>query len=257
MNKYIGLVIIFVFSFSTIAFGNISLLFNGEDVNFEHEPVIVEQRVFYPMRELVELFGGTISWDQPTQTATTTVGTNTVAFSLNKSEYTVNGTTMTMSNSTVPVVVNESIYLPIRYLAESLSFLVGWNYENQAISVDSQDYYLNNINLADENDKYILKFYLQYLNTVSELLTLIDDSESMEDKKFYTSTTLNYVENINKPEPSSKIVAFENLFYEITNKIIVSCNNSIETGDYDNLDEIHAQIKKIIDESISYKLFSE
>ncbi len=256
MNKYIGLIIIFVFSFSTIAFGNISLFYDGEEVNFEHEPVVVEERVFYPMRELVELFEGEISWEQSTQTAITKVGDNTVKFTLNKSEYVVNDITMTMSDGTVPVVVNESIYLPIRYLAESLSFLVGWNYEMQAISVDSQQYYLNNINLADENDKYIIKFYLQYLNTASELLELIDNSETLEDKKFYTNTTLNYVNNINKPEPSSKIVVFENLFNQLTSDIINSCNNAIETGDYDQIDEIHADIQQIIDTSKTYNLFN-
>ncbi len=257
MTKYISLTVAFIIIFSNIAFGNISLFFDGEEVNFQHEPIIVEERVFYPMRELVELFGGDISWDQSTQSATTTVGKNTVTFTLNKSEYKVNNIAMTMSNNTVPVVANESIYLPIRYLAESLSFLVGWNYEKQAITLDSQDYYLNNINLADENDKYIIKFYLQCLNTVSELLDLIDNSENNEDKNFYTTTTLNYVENINKPETSAKITVFEELFNDILDHIIISCNTSIETGDYDNIDEVHARILNILDESQNYNLFTD
>ncbi len=257
MNKYITLIVIFLLSFTTLTFGNISLFFDGEEVNFEHQPVIVEERVFYPMRELVELFGGSVTWNQSTQTATTKAGDNVVEFTLNSNEYVLNGETLFMEDNIVPVVVNQSIYLPIRYLAESLSFLVGWDYDKQAISVDSEEYYLANPDFAEENDKYILSAYLQYLNTISELLSLIDSSENNEDKKFYTTTTLSYIENVDLPEASPKIKIYSDLLNTVENKTVNACNQALTTGDYDIIDSAHAEIIQIIRSSNSYEFFSE
>ncbi len=257
MNKYITLIIIFLFSFTTLTFGNISLFYDGEPVDFNHSPVVVEERVFYPMRELSELFGGTITWDQSTGSATTTSGENTVQFTLNSSVYVVNGNSLTMDNNIVPVVVNESIYLPIRYLAESLNFLVGWNYEKQAISVDSPEYYLENPSFAEENDRYILKAYLQYLRTLSELLVLIESSSTVEDKNFYTTTTLNYVENINLPVASPKIKIYGDLLDKINSNIIEACNIAISTGDFDVIDKVNEEMRNVIEAGSTYTFFTD
>ncbi len=246
MNKYFTLTILFIFSFSTLAFANISVYYNGESIEFEKEPVVIAERVYYPMTELVEIFEGTTSWEQSTQTATAVVGEDTVSFTLNSSQYIVNDEPLFMENGVVPVVVDERIYVPIRYLAEGLSFLVGWNYEKQSITVDSLEYYLANPDLADENDKYVLKFYLQYLHTVSELLQFIDDSETLEDKIFYTNTTLNYIENVEMPTISAKIAVYETVILNITDKLITICEEALVTGDFDSIDGIHQEIKDIV-----------
>lgn len=256
MKKYIALTLFFVLSFATLAFGaNYDLYFDGNLVDFEKEPINSESRVFYPMRELMETFGATVSWDAPTETATATLGEDTVKFKLKSSSYTLNGETLFMDNGITPIVVDGSMYLPVRYLAESFSFLVGWDPSLYAVVVDSENYYLNNPELADENDRYILKFYVQYLNTVSELLDLIDDSAKIEDKKFYTKTTLNYIQNANKPEASAKIKPYEDLVLDINEELEASCNEALSSGDFDSIDLIHEKINKIITDSANYSFF--
>ncbi len=255
MKKYITLIIVFMLSFSTLVYADYNLYFNGELFNFEKSPVMIENRVFYPMRELVENFGGVVTWYPETETATTVLDDNVVSFTLKTNKYVVNNEILIMDENIKPVIIDGSMYLPIRYLAESFSYLVGWDSEKKAVVVDTETFYLNNPDLADENDKYILKFYLQYLNTISELFDFIDQSSTLEDKHFYTRTTLNYVENVNNPEASDKIKVYQNMVLEINSHIIDACNEALTTGDFDNIDSVHLEINQIIEDSKNYNFF--
>jgi len=43
---------------------------NGEYMNFDVPPVMIEDRILVPMRAIFEALGAEVSWDDATQTAT-------------------------------------------------------------------------------------------------------------------------------------------------------------------------------------------
>ncbi len=97
-------------------------------------PVLVNDRTLLPVRAVIEELGGDVGWDDGTQTATLTYGGDTlelqidsVAAYLNKNPYTLD---------TAPILLGERTMLPIRFIAESFNFDVGWDNETQTVIIE-------------------------------------------------------------------------------------------------------------------------
>lgn len=111
----------------------VRLYMNGAETVLKHRIIDKEGRTMYPLREMAELLGAEVGWDENSKTATVSLNGNTVRFTINQSAYEVNGETKFMD--TVPVLdeLTESTYIPLRFAAESLGFSVDWTpgeYEN-------------------------------------------------------------------------------------------------------------------------------
>ena len=109
------------------------LYMNGEKVTLTRRIIEREDRTLYPFREVAEMLGAQVDWDENSKTVTATLAGNTVKFIINQSAYEINGERRNMD--TVPIIddLTQSTYIPIRFAAEALGYTVGWNsgvYEN-------------------------------------------------------------------------------------------------------------------------------
>jgi len=105
------------------------------DPGYTTAPVVKSGTTFVPIRAIVELWGGTISWNNETQTITITLNGNTVALTIGSTAATVNGTTVTLSS--VPYVSDTGrTMVPIRFLAENLDLTVNWDQNTQSIDIE-------------------------------------------------------------------------------------------------------------------------
>ena len=88
------------------------------------------------MRQLLEALGARVDWNETTRTATGTLGSRSVAFTIDARTYLVNGRNRQMDADIAPFVENGRTYIPIRYAAEGLGFTVDWDASTGMINIE-------------------------------------------------------------------------------------------------------------------------
>lgn len=68
-----------------------------------------------------------IVWDAATKTATITAGSDTIVFTAGSGTYTVNGSTLNISNQAVAEIVDGRMFVPFRTIGEALGAEVSWD----------------------------------------------------------------------------------------------------------------------------------
>lgn len=132
LKKYFSLVLAFVFVFS-IAFGQqaasakaVKLVVDGKEVNDEVVPLLDNGKVYLPVNSFEKL-GAKVEWDGGSKTATVTSGNNSLKVIIKSDAFDVslNGKAAALND---PVkLVNERLYLPLRFVATTLGFDVMWD----------------------------------------------------------------------------------------------------------------------------------
>lgn len=114
--------------------GKINVLYNGEYKFFDYQPIIKDSRVLLPFRRIFEMLGLEISYDDRTKTATgknedyevkITNGSNTVY---------VNGVAKTVD--VTPGIINNSFYVPVRFVSQSIGKNVDWEDESKTVIIN-------------------------------------------------------------------------------------------------------------------------
>ncbi len=99
-------------------------------------PVLVNGRVFVPIRSIVETLGGTIGWSAPEQKLTINMGTNTIDLWIGQNNARVGGVSKTLD--TAPFVSDTGrTMLPLRFVTENLGCQVSWDAASQQATISS------------------------------------------------------------------------------------------------------------------------
>ena len=115
----------------------IDLVIDGEKLELDVPPQLVEQRTLVPLRAIFEKLGATVEWDQATQTATATKGTDVVQITIDSTTAYVNGQAQTLD---VPAMaIDGRTLVPVRFVSESLQADVQWIQESQTVQITTQD----------------------------------------------------------------------------------------------------------------------
>ncbi|MCI8336467.1 MAG: hypothetical protein HFI72_04845 [Peptococcaceae bacterium] len=96
-------------------------------------PVVVNDRTLLPARAIVEEMGGEVSWDEASQTAAFTSGTEEIRLTVGSRTAYINGAARTLD--VAPTVMDGRTMLPIRFIAESFHFTVDWQEASQQITI--------------------------------------------------------------------------------------------------------------------------
>lgn len=96
-------------------------------------PVIDHDRTLAPVRAIIEEMGGTVAWDEETQTATLTYEDGTIRLTLDSATAYWQDTAYALDAA--PVSINDRTMMPIRFIAECFGFAVDWNAEQQTITI--------------------------------------------------------------------------------------------------------------------------
>lgn len=102
------------------------LYVNGEKVTLTRRIIERDGRTLYPLREMCELLGAEVTWDDSSKTAQATLNNNTVKFKVGEGAYELNGIRKNMDAVTIIDNLTQSTYIPLRYMAEALGFEVKW-----------------------------------------------------------------------------------------------------------------------------------
>lgn len=112
-------------------------------INFDEEsgmPFFEDERTLVPLRRAMENICDDITWDQENQFAILTKEDIKVIVPLNTNFIYVNDNMVDLDKPAK--VVNERIYLPIRYVSEAFNYEVEWNGETNSVLIYSEEYKL-------------------------------------------------------------------------------------------------------------------
>ncbi|MGE5390823.1 MAG: copper amine oxidase N-terminal domain-containing protein [Deltaproteobacteria bacterium] len=109
---------------------------NGQQLNFNVAPVVVQGRTLVPLRAIFESLGAQVSWDNATRTVTATKNGVVIELPVGQTQATRNGQPVTLD---VPAtIVQGSTMVPARFVSESLGATVKWDSNTRSVIIDSK-----------------------------------------------------------------------------------------------------------------------
>lgn len=113
----------------------ITVLVNGEKVNFDQAPVIENGRTLVPVRAIFEKLGAQVSYEPVRKKVYAELGSRYVAFLIGADTiYTNDGGTKI---DTPAKIVNDRTLVPVRAVSEGFGAKVGWDQSTKTVSIVS------------------------------------------------------------------------------------------------------------------------
>ena len=117
----------------------ISVYVNSEKLEFDVEPVLLNDRTMVPMRKIFETLDATVSWNDDTQTASGVKNGVRVSVTIDSPEARVGNEIKSLDQP--PVLIDGRTLVPLRFISESFGAEVEWVDETQTVNItlDSTD----------------------------------------------------------------------------------------------------------------------
>ena len=104
---------------------DINVFLNGNQLSFDQNPVMVNDRTYVPARGIFEALGMNVEWDSENKSAYIYGDGMEIGLSANSSEMYINGETVELDN--VPFIENGRILVPLRAISEALNCEIDWD----------------------------------------------------------------------------------------------------------------------------------
>ena len=132
------LVMIILLTLPAIAFAgqSIKLIVNGQEIQQEVTPILMNDRTYFSVRILSNSLGITndnILWKADEKMVTLLKGDRVVQVKIGSNIITVNGVNSIMDVS--PEVINDKTMLPAVYIARAFGYTVNWDGDTQTVSI--------------------------------------------------------------------------------------------------------------------------
>ena len=115
---------------------DISVTLDGEAIDFDVPPVLVDGRTMVPMRAIFEALGALVSWDDESQTASAVKVDITVKITIDKKILDKNDEEIELD---VPaMLVDDRTLVPLRAVSESFEVNVSWDDATSTVSLTSK-----------------------------------------------------------------------------------------------------------------------
>lgn len=115
--------------------GEISVFLDGEKLNFDVPPQMINDRTMVPMRKIFEAMGAVVVWDDSTETVTATKNAKEVNLTVGSNTVYKNGSPI---HTDVPAqLIDGRTLVPIRVVSEALECNVDWIEETNTVNITS------------------------------------------------------------------------------------------------------------------------
>jgi hypothetical protein len=115
---------------------SISVFVDGNEVDFDVQPVIVNDHVLVPLRKIANALGlsdNDITWDATTGTVTIVDGSNTIVMTDNDQQVTLNGSPYSLD--TPAQIIDGQLMIPLRAISQMLDKNVQWYPTGQIVAI--------------------------------------------------------------------------------------------------------------------------
>ncbi|MBR3942298.1 MAG: copper amine oxidase N-terminal domain-containing protein, partial [Clostridia bacterium] len=111
----------------------ISVYVNGEKLEFDVAPVLLNDRTMVPMRKIFETLGATVSWNGDTETASGVRNGIRVSVSIDNPKAFIDGKATSIDQP--PVLLDGRTLVPLRFIAEAYGAQVEWVDATQTVNI--------------------------------------------------------------------------------------------------------------------------
>lgn len=113
---------------------DVRLQVNGVELKLDVPPLIKDNRTLVPVRGVFEALGGKVEWDAAKRQVTVFYQDTKVLLTIGSTAASVNEAGAVLD---VPAqIINQRTLIPLRFVAESLNFLVNWDGAQRLVSVN-------------------------------------------------------------------------------------------------------------------------
>lgn len=113
--------------------GEIKIKVNGIQLKSHNSPVVIDNSVLLPLRDITEALDANLEWNNETKTAVITNNNKTVSISAGSNEILVNNKPVQLS--TPAQIINNITYIPVRGISTALDCKVNWDNNNKIVSI--------------------------------------------------------------------------------------------------------------------------
>ena len=119
-------------------------MINGEYINFDVEPQLVNGRTMVPFRAIFEAMGATVSWDQDLWQASGEKAGKSVKMVIDSNEVKVtnNGVEETIQIDQAPILIDGRTMVPVRFVAQAFDKIVSWDNDEKTVIILDLDYFV-------------------------------------------------------------------------------------------------------------------
>ena len=133
---------------TSVSADEISVELDGNPIEFDVKPEIIDGRTMVPLRKIFEEIGALVKWDNDTQTVSARKNKKTITLSIDSADLHIDkGDTDEEGNPIyetvtleVPAqIVSGRTLVPARAISESFGLNVDWDEDNQKVIISSND----------------------------------------------------------------------------------------------------------------------
>ena len=164
--------------------GPISVMLDGEYIQFDVQPTLINDRTMVPVRAIFEALGATVDWIDDTQTVVSSMGDTNIKMNINDKVLLKNGQPIELD---VPAqLVGKRTLVPVRAISEAYDCFVDWNGWNNTVVIVSD---LSKVPVATVNGENISMGYFNFVLCQVEAYAMQTFDFSAEDlKNIWTSS---------------------------------------------------------------------
>ncbi len=111
---------------------SVTVIVNGQTMNFAQPPIVRAGRVFVPLRGVFEQLGATVVYSNG-QINATGHGRN-ISLTIGSTQATVSGQPQTLD--VAPFIVGATTFVPLRFISQALGASVNWNDSTSTVTIN-------------------------------------------------------------------------------------------------------------------------
>jgi hypothetical protein len=114
---------------------DVRVSFNGEFLRFEVPPIIRNDRVFVPVRFVLERVQATVDWDNVKREVLIRAGSRIVVLTIDKNTVLVDGQPREID--VAPFIYQDRTMVPLRFVSETFGLQVDWDAPNRTVLLNT------------------------------------------------------------------------------------------------------------------------
>ncbi|TYQ15031.1 UNVERIFIED_CONTAM: copper amine oxidase-like protein [Acetivibrio alkalicellulosi] len=120
----------------SFATNDITVLVNGEKVEFDRQPYIKDGRTMVPIRFISERMGCEVIWQGLSQSVFIRKGETLIILQIGSTKVFLNDETMEID--VAPEIQIDRTMVPLRFISETLGANVGWNGSTRTVTINTE-----------------------------------------------------------------------------------------------------------------------
>lgn len=127
---------------------DVNIVIDGEELNLDVAPQIIDGRVMVPIRSVLENLGALVKWDDETQTVSARKSSKTVSLEIGSNDVTLDkgetnddgsAKTETIQTDVAAQLVSDRTLVPLIVISEAMGYSVDWNDETYTVSITTDN----------------------------------------------------------------------------------------------------------------------